>query len=557
MGFQAELSYHQILYPNINDTRKIFLWFQELLPKSDERPSADNRASVVNKAIDEELTYLSSNKGIWTPTFCSLQPRKDQNHWRVKPVKTYPIYSPASVVYYSGYSRKTEGLEKYFARNLPYVTEQTKSRHEIASSIFESNIVAYIDQREKENEWNTLGLESGLNPIEFLKKKQEKIRHDMSKYFRDALSLKVQTDEFATKKTHQVVDTKFSREMRLREAESNLAPVESEEELEKRRADERDAALEELKEVENKLNEMEVKIQQYNDDIRQYQSSLQVEESKTNELADKYTNLKTVFDLLPDAKNNILKLEGLAEENANFLKKLADEWEQHRLPLIEQYRALRDKVFEKEEQAKKKIDVIKTMRAKMEELIEDINEEDEKYNELLDVYKQLPKDNRSNYTHRILEMVKNVKKQIVEIDKILIDTKSLQKEINSTSETLNRSFAVTEDMIFQDVKKIQEAATLYKRLASMNDTFNSLAEIVSKTGNTRNDVLNLNEKILKIQTRTSALNHETMNKDLAQVKDENKLLVEKVKRIKAKYLNTGETVKSDTQPNDYSPLHSQ
>jgi len=34
------------------------------------------------------------------------------------------------------------------------------------------------------------------------------------------------------------------------------------------------------------------------------------------------------------------------------------------------------------------------------------------------MYKKLPKDNRSNYTRRILDMVKNVKKQIVEINKV-------------------------------------------------------------------------------------------------------------------------------------------
>ena len=43
---------------------------------------------------------------------------------------------------------------------------------------------------------------------------------------------------------------------------------------------------------------------------------------------------------------------------------------------------------------------------------------------------------RSSYTKRIMEIVKNVRKQTVEIEKILRDVKTLQKEINSNSDSL-------------------------------------------------------------------------------------------------------------------------
>ncbi len=62
---------------------------------------------------------------------------------------------------------------------------------------------------------------------------------------------------------------------------------------------------------------------------------------------------------------------------------------------------------------------IKEMRARMKELIEEVTKKDERYKQLVEVFKQLPKDNRANYTLRILEMVKNVKKQKVEINKVI------------------------------------------------------------------------------------------------------------------------------------------
>lgn len=528
----------------------MFLWIQDLLPKPDERPSFDDAKSILNRAIDEELIFLSSTKNIWTPAFCNRQLRRHQNFWRLTPLSTEYLYSPASSVYFTGYSRKTEALERYFNNHLRYITEQPVNKNSLAPSIFEYNTRTLSDQKERESEWNNHGLESGLNPIEYREQKKKNIRNKMAKYFREALAVKAQSNIDVQKKVEQTVDTKFSREMKSREKEVTIAPVESEEEIEQRRIAEREAALEDLQKIENQMNELEVKIQQFVNDIRQIQAQIESEDSKTSELSENYLNLKTVFDLLPDAKNNIEKLRKLADENSEWLKKLALEWEEHRKPLIEQYRSIRDKVFVKEEQAKLKLESIKTMRAKMKELIEDISAKDEKYKQLLDVYKQLPKDNRSNYTRRILEMVKNVKKQMVEIEKVLVDTKSLQKEINKLISVLNRSFAVTEEMIFQDAKKIPEASVMYKRLVMMNDSFDSLSEVVRKTGSTKNDILNLNEKILKIQTRTSALNYDTIQNDLNQVRDENRLLIEKIKKLRIKYLTEEEHIENSVE----SPL---
>lgn len=84
----------------------------------------------------------------------------------------------------------------------------------------------------------------------------------------------------------------------------------------------------------------------------------------------------------------------------------------------------------------------------------------------------LPQDaSRSAYTQRILEIVSNIKKQKEEITKvtrrtfscsrtqasspkpvlfqILMDTKHLQKDINSLTGKLDRTFAVTDEMVFK------------------------------------------------------------------------------------------------------------
>lgn len=510
------------------------MWLQELLPKPDERPATNDRASIVNRAIDEELAYLSSAKNVWTPAFCNASSRRGQNYWSTTSFGTRDVYTPTTPVYYREYSRKTGEMDRYFSAFQPVMTAQVVTEH-IAPSVFEYDLQSYTDQVERENEWNTRGMESGLNPMQFLAKKKKEIRSSMARHLRDAMASKWSgAEDFARRRAHMTVDSKFARELKLKDIDAALASSETEEELEQKRVSEREAALEELKHAEEELKAVENRIQHYINEMRQLRAQIQAEEEKWQELSKKHQQLKIVFDRLPDAKANIEKLKKLAADQSAKLTEYAAEWEKHRLPLVEEYRAIRDRMYDREAAAKAKLETIKGMRARIRELVDEVNKKDEQYKDLIDTYKTLPKDARGNYTKRILEMVNNVKKQIVEINKVLVDTKGLQKEINSVTETLNRSFAVTEELVFADAKKFPEIAAVYKKLASMNDAFNGLVDTAEKTASTKNEILSLDEKITKIQARSAALNLETMLSDLSSVRAENAKFEERIQRINAK-----------------------
>lgn len=522
------------MYPNEADTRKLLMWLQELLPKPDERPATNDRASIVNRAIDEELAYLSSAKNIWTPAFCNAASRRGQNYWASSSFATRDVYTPTTPVYYRDFGRKTAEMDRYFSQYQASITAQVPTES-IAPSVFEYDLQSYTDHVERENEWNTRGVESGLNPMQFLAKKKKEIRASMARHLRDAMAAKWSgADDFARRRAQASVDSKFARELKLKDVDAALASSETEEELEQKRVAEREAALEDLKRAEEDLKTVEDRIQHYINEMRQLRAQIQVEDEKLQELQRKHQQLKIVFDRLPDAKANIEKLKQLAQDQANKLAEYAAEWEKMRVPLVDEYRGIRDRMYDREAAAKAKLELIKGMRKRIRETIEEVNKKDDTYKDLIDTYKTLPKDARGNYTKRILEMVNNVKKQIVEINKVLVDTKALQKEINSVTETLNRSFAVTEELVFADAKKHPEIATVYKKLASMNDAFNGLVDTAEKTATTKNEILSLDEKITKIQARSANLNLETMLADLAAVRAENAKFEERIKRINAK-----------------------
>ena len=53
---------------------------------------------------------------------------------------------------------------------------------------------------------------------------------------------------------------------------------------------------------------------------------------------------------------------------------------------------------------------------------------------------------RSTYTDRIMDIARNLRKQKVEIERILTDIRESQKEVNALSETLQRSFAAADEV---------------------------------------------------------------------------------------------------------------
>lgn len=54
---------------------------------------------------------------------------------------------------------------------------------------------------------------------------------------------------------------------------------------------------------------------------------------------------------------------------------------------------------------------------------------------------------RNEYVNRILDIINNLKKQDAHIQEILKDLRSVQKEMNSLSEKLGRSFKMAEQLI--------------------------------------------------------------------------------------------------------------
>lgn len=103
--------------------------------------------------------------------------------------------------------------------------------------------------------------------------------------------------------------------------------------------------------------------------------------------------------------------------------------------------------------------------------------------------------NRSAYTQRILEIINNVRKQKDEIDKVLRDTREIQKEINTLTGRLERSFAVVDELIFRDARTNETSRRAYKLLATLHSDCSELVSLVEETGATIREIRDLEEQV--------------------------------------------------------------
>ncbi len=149
------------------------------------------------------------------------------------------------------------------------------------------------------------------------------------------------------------------------------------------------------------------------------------------------------------------------------------------MPLVEEIRTTKDSVAKRKSDMKYKLDRIKQMREEMKRLAVEIREKDELVKQLMEELSKLPKQvQRTGYTRRIMDIMKNIEKQQITISGILKDTRETQKEINTASEVrsrrpllhtalqpslvrcrmqvLGRSYTLADDLVFRAAKEKED-----------------------------------------------------------------------------------------------------
>lgn len=562
VGYSGEIGYQTFLYSNENDIRKIFMFLIEKVPKetTETRDEPLSATVVLQRAIAAKLA--SQLKSPWLPPYM----RRPSALWKRNPsalyhqgvsdavgFHAYPLQWPIGTTNLS--KKIPKELRNYYQSLLPVVSQQTKRPQDVPASLLEAHAADLTAQQEWENELSKAALTSRVSEQEYRHKKQEKIRKRVLDQIRQGIEhsniqaetqgsqdLKQILNSISTADVPKVKGSRFTHTEKLQftkeeekiaqisEAAASMAGDTEEDQQTKRES--------EIQMLQDEINENLTQIDIIDTDMKKFAASIQkmneeteVKKRENVEKEEKYLVKKRTLDLLPDADNNIVKLQSVVDNSAQRLVSLATQWEDHRAPLIKEYRELKELNTLREVEAEKKLEEMKTFREKMKEIAAETRAKEELHKQLVTMFENMTKDvNRSAYTRRILEIVSNIKKQNNEIENVLTDTKTLQKEINSLTGKLDRTFTVTDELVFKDAKKDESVRKSYKHLAALHENCEALISTIHDTGVIMREIRVLEDQIENESNKKIEANLEKITNDLQEMKKENSVLMGKLKK---------------------------
>uniref|UniRef100_A0AAG5DNG7 Coiled-coil domain-containing protein 22 homolog n=1 Tax=Anopheles atroparvus TaxID=41427 RepID=A0AAG5DNG7_ANOAO len=236
--------------------------------------------------------------------------------------------------------------------------------------------------------------------------------------------------------------------------------------------------------------------------------------------------------LLENPEVNVAKLESIIAAAGEKMKKLQSQWETHRAPLVATLEEQQAKHSDKIGKSQKVIDEIESARRKSEQVIVDLQTKSALHARLMQEFEKIGKTvSRTAYTGRILEIIGNIRKQKTDIEKILHDTRSLQKEINTATGQLDRQFAVTDDLIFRNAKRDEYCKRAYILLVALHTECSELVGLVQETGAVKREVRELEDQIENEKDRNVVANLAQIGQDLEEMQQDSRRLEEAIRQL--------------------------
>lgn len=552
IGYKGEIGYQTFLYSNEPEIRSLLMFLVEKLPRESAETSDQptGKSVVLQRAIAAAIRAQLAVP--WLPPNCRLPLHCETQ----SPTTLHSFHvQPLSLPHCTKGKKQFKEVKDYQRDFLLPVTAQPSHHTSVVASILEQHTAELSAAQEWDNEWNSQGLLSRLTPQEYRSRKLTRLRKRIEEQLRSAalpssesafggprstsdLSELLQafrgstpSDHILTKGTHFTHTQKFTFTQEAAAVTSSIPTGhQSESDIQLRQQEELASFQQQFQQLCSDVDQLTADMKHMTVTNTQVLDELKQRELGNSDKEEKMQVKKKTIDLLPDADNNLLKLQALVEASAKRVVSLASQWEKHRAPLIDEHRRLKEICSNQDMESSRKLSEIKSLHDKIRLSTEEAKKKEDMYKQLVTELENLPQDaSRSAYTQRILEIVSNIKKQKEEITKILSDTKELQKEINNLTGKLDRTFAVTDELVFKDAKKDESVRKSYKYLAALHENCNQLIQTIEDTGTILREIRDLEEQIETETGNKTVANLERILDDYKAIRQENSALAAKVR----------------------------
>ncbi|KAG5193620.1 hypothetical protein JEQ12_019981 [Ovis aries] len=547
LGYPLELGYQNFLYPSEPDLRDLLLFLAERLP-TDASEDADQSAgeSAILRAIGSRIRdHLALP---WVPPLLrtpKLQYLQGSAHQ--KPFHASRLVMPEL-------SSRGESREFQAGSLLPPVPTQVPQLAARAASLLEHHAIQLCQHtgrdRAGDEAWGHRT--SRLPAQEDTRAQRQRLQKHLAEHLRQTwgrpgppqqardLGELLQASGAGTRPgapkgsrfTHSKKFT-FHLEPEAQAAQVSDVPATSqrpEQDTWAAQEQELESLREQLEGVNHNIEEVEANMKTLGINLVQVETECRQSELSIVEREQALRLKSQAVELLPDGAANLAKLQLVVESSAQRVIHLAGQWEKHRVPLLAEYRHLRKLQDCRELESSRRLAEIQELHQSVRAAAEEARRKEEVYKQLVSELETLPKDvSRLAYTQRILEIVGNIRKQKEEITKILSDTKELQKEINSLSGKLDRTFAVTDELVFKDAKKDDAVRKAYKYLAALHENCSQLIQTIEDTGTIMREVRDLEEQIETEMGKKTLSNLDKIREDYRALRQENAGLLGRVR----------------------------
>lgn len=519
IGFRGDIGYQTFLYSNIVEVRRLFMFLIEMLPKENENllfeqsldmTIPDNKLTVLEDKIKKNVHF--SMNSAWTTQYCRKFGMREWNKVFIDSYsQTAPFKSKVSLNVPRLSSEKPEAdgaspeLRKYWLKRSPGIFQETKI-NTLPNSLIHVN--------DKECKMlNSTKLDKLIELINTQNEQSNSMTMNsvaIPKTKTAALAKIASIDGSDKKKAGTYLVSLFGSIQDLNKDIEQLRQS-------------IDELLVEHKQIQININ-----------NTKEQRKQSQTNQAKLRE--EKKIHERTCV-VLENPEVNIAKMEALIASTQSRKAKLEEKWLQHREPLQEAWEKTKAKNATSA-QASEGLKKLESIQEKITKLEAELKAKSALHTQLVGV---LQKENRTTsrkaYTTRILEIIGNIRKQKDDIEKVLRDTRQLQKQINTITGQLDRQFTVADDLLFTTAKDSESSKKAYKLLITLHSHCSNLIVLVKETGSVMREIRDLEDQIEQEKSRNILANLENILGDLKLMEAESKNLQEKISKIENQIVN--------------------
>ncbi|XP_068234617.1 coiled-coil domain-containing protein 22 homolog [Palaemon carinicauda] len=516
-GYPGDVGYQSLLYPNEAELRKILMFLIEKLPKDTTTVSDEpiNKASVIHQEVKQKLRKVLAQP--WIPRHCRAVVRKFASQSSLTSYSTQNSRPFVSKQFTLESSKLSKDKKIYYEKYARRINKLLGDRYVIPT---------LINHHAAQLEWNNI-----LPSSEIEKDSKEEIKLE-------ALILRnsIEVMKTVTKvEDHQSLISTFGSYKDLMNTQehgkeaisenSSTDVMSTEEQVTLKREEHLKQCQKEVADLTQKIQEC-INITESTDlSLTKLKEEIEMEDKLNDEKTSELKTKQRTASLIPDSESNIKKLQATIKNSEEKMTRLQQQWEAHKEPLEEQLEKLTHEISGRKGNEEHLRNRLSELRDKMRSMVQDAPRKEVLLTQLKTQCENMNKDiNRSVYTKRIIDISSKVRKQKEEIDRVLADTRTIQKEINTISGKLERTFTVVESLAFKEASSNERARQIYRAVAAVHEGCGDLVDTIRETGAIQRDISDLKEQVDLEKDKKVEETLEQLKTDLSQVKKENAAL---------------------------------